>query len=186
MRFVETTLEGVFLVEPRVFEDRRGFFFECFNRKRFREAGIDVDFVQDNHSESRRHTLRGLHYQAPPHAQDKLVRAVRGEVFDVVVDIRSSSPTFGQWAGFTLSAENRTMLFVPKGFAHGFCVTSDTAEIVYKCSDFYAPKAGRGIRWDDPDLAISWPVTSPILSEKDQNNPAFADLPGVFDDQVGP
>ena len=158
MTFEDASLPGLILVTPRVFQDCRGFFYESYNEKTFAEAGVNVRFVQDNHSKSCAGTLRGLHFQAPPHAQDKLIRVTHGEVYDVVVDSRRNSPTCGQWEAVTLSAENRKMLLVPKGFAHGFCVLSDTAEVLYKCSDFYAPKTAGGICWDDPDIGIEWPV----------------------------
>ncbi len=180
MNVIKTDFDGLVLIEPRVWDDDRGFFFESYNRDMFFSAGIEIEFVQDNHSRSKRNVLRGLHYQTPPHAQDKLVRAVVGEVFDVVVDLRHGSPTFGKSADFTLSAENRRMLLVPKGFAHGFAVVSETAEVLYKCSDFYAPETACGLRWDDPDLAIPWPVTDPIISEQDTQYPNFKDLPACF------
>ena len=176
----ETNLPGVLLVEPRVWTDERGFFFESYNRRDFREAGIDVEFVQDNQSRSRRDTIRGLHYQEPPHAQDKLVRTVTGKVYDVVVDLRLDSPAYGQWQAFTLSAANHLMLFVPSGFAHGFCVLSESADVLYKCSALYAAEASRGLRWDDETLAIDWPVESPILSDQDWRHPAFLDLHSPF------
>ncbi len=180
MRILERRLNGLILLEPTVFEDRRGIFFEAYNRRAFRDLGIADEFVQDNQSTSRHGTLRGLHYQAPPHAQAKLLRVLRGAVFDVAVDIRASSPSRGRWAGFRLSAENRRILFIPAGFAHGFCVLSDQADVLYKCSDFYAPECERGIRWDDPALGIDWPVSNPILSERDRNHPLFRELPSDF------
>ena len=171
MKFIETSLPGVIIIEPKVIGDARGFFLETWHRQRFRDGGIEADFVQDNHSRSVKNTLRGLHYQIKQ-AQGKLVRVIAGEVFDVAVDIRRSSPGFGQWAGELLSAENKKMLWIPPGFAHGFLVTSDTADLCYKCTDYYAPEYDRAIRWDDPDLKIVWPLpagTSPILSDKDRN-----------------
>jgi len=180
MKVTATKLEGVLLIEPQVWEDGRGCFFESYNQERFAAAGIGVAFVQDNHSRSGRNVLRGLHYQAPPFAQDKLVRTVAGEVYDVVVDLRHGSPTFGQWAGFELTAGNRRMLFVPKGYAHGFCVLGNSADVLYKCSALYAPQAARGIRWNDPDLAIDWPVRDPVLSAQDRTYPHFRDLGTVF------
>ena len=157
------------LLEPRVFEDERGYFYESFNQKQFEEViGYPVNFVQDNHSQSAKNTLRGLHYQLPPHAQGKLVRVTVGEVFDVAVDIRRNSPTFGQWVGEYLSAENRRQLWIPPGFAHGFLVTSELAEFQYKCTDFYAPECEGSIRWDDKEVNIDWPVENkPVLSRKD-------------------
>jgi len=168
MNCIKTKLAGAWLIEPRVFSDERGWFFECWNKREFAEAGLDADFVQDNHSRSRRYTVRGLHYQAPPCAQTKLVRVVAGEIYDVIVDIRWGSPTYGSWQAFVLSAENRRMLYVPVGFAHGFAVLSEQAEVVYKCSDFYAPETARGIQWNDPALDIEWPTTDPVLSEQDR------------------
>jgi dTDP-4-dehydrorhamnose 3,5-epimerase len=170
-----TRIPDVLLVEPAVFRDERGFFMEVWHRRRFAEWGIDCDFVQDNHSRSVRGTLRGLHYQIR-NPQGKLVRVTAGEVFDVAVDLRRSSPTFGQWVGEHLSAENRRMLWVPPGFGHGFYVTADVAECQYKCSDYYAPEHERCVRWDDPDLAIQWPLSGrPLLSERDLLAPPLAE-----------
>ena len=170
MEIVTTKIPEVLIIEPRVFSDERGFFFESFNAKLFAEkTGIDTEFVQDNHSRSQKNVLRGLHYQIRE-TQAKLVRAVVGEVFDVVVDIRKSSPTFGQWVGEVLSAENKKQLWIPEGFAHGFLVLSEVAEVLYKASNFYAPQFDRSIRWNDPDISINWPLTSsPLLSAKDEN-----------------
>jgi len=171
MKFIDTALPGVIVIEPDVFGDHRGFFMETWHRSRFREGGIDVDFVQDNHSRSLKHTLRGLHYQLK-RPQGKLVRVIAGEVFDVVVDIRRSSPCFGRWAGERLSADNRRMLWVPPGFAHGFLVTSDSAEVCYKCTDYYAPQFERSVLWNDADIDITWPLqngVAPLLSDKDRN-----------------
>ncbi len=179
MKVTRTEIEDVLLIEPNVFEDPRGFFFESYNQRLYEEHGIDVRFVQDNHSRSVRNTLRGLHYQVNP-GQAKLVRVIIGEVFDVAVDIRYGSPNFGQWVGHYLSAENKRQMFIPVGFAHGFCVTSEVAEFEYKCSDFYSPPDERGILWDDPDLGIEWPVTAPILSEKDKQNVRFRDIAHDF------
>lgn len=170
MQVIPTTIPEVLIFEPRVFGDDRGFFFESFNQKMFNEAtGLDVDFVQDNHSKSARNVLRGLHYQIKQ-PQGKLVRVSAGEVFDVAVDVRKSSPTFGQWVGVHISAENKRQLWVPAGFAHGFLVLSESAEFLYKTTDFYAPEHERCIRWDDTQLAIEWPLQGqqPILSGKDQ------------------
>ena len=166
MKVLPTELEGALIIEPKAHGDNRGFFLETFQKKRYAEAGINVEFVQDNISFSVRHTLRGLHYQEP-HGQAKLVQVLDGEIYDVAVDIRNGSPTFGQWAGVLLSSENRRQFFLPQGFAHGFCVVSQTALFMYKCSDYYAPECEAGIRWDDPDLAIPWPVRTPVLSERD-------------------
>ena len=167
MKVIPTAIPEVLLLEPAVFGDQRGFFMETWQRRKFAEAGIDFDFVQDNHSRSVRGTLRGLHYQICQ-SQGKLVRVTQGEVFDVAVDLRQSSPTFGQWIGERLSADNKRMLWVPPGFAHGFYVTSDTAEFQYKCTDYYAPECERSIHWNDPQLAIAWPTMDPpIVSDKD-------------------
>ena len=169
MKFTPTAIPDVVLIEPQVFEDERGFFMETWQRRKFAEAGIDVDFVQDNHSRSVKGTLRGLHYQLPPHAQGKLVRLTVGEVFDVAVDIRRGSPTFGRWVGEYLSAENKRMLWIPPGFAHGFYVTSDVAEFQYRCTDYYEPECERCIRWDDASLGIEWPLFGePLISDKDR------------------
>lgn len=162
-----TTLPGVLLIKPDVFGDARGFFQETWNRCRYAEAGLDVTFVQDNLSRSGRGILRGLHFQHP-NPQGKLVYVLDGEVFDVAVDIRRGSPTFGRWYGATLSAENHHQLYVPPGFAHGFCVTGDSALFAYKCTDFYQPQHEHSLLWNDPDLDIHWPVAEPILSAKDK------------------
>lgn len=169
MQVTPTEIPKVTIIEPRIFDDERGFFMETWQRQKFAEVGIDYDFVQDNHSRSVQGTLRGLHYQIQQ-PQGKLVRTTVGEVYDVAVDIRRSSPTFGQWVGRYLSAENKHMLWVPPGFAHGFYVTSDIAEVQYKCTDYYAPQHERSIRWDDPSISIQWPITpdaEPFLSAKD-------------------
>ena len=176
MKIVKTSLEGVFIIEPAVFLDNRGFFMESYHQERYRQSGIEPIFVQDNLSYSVRGTLRGLHYQHP-HEQDKLVQAVKGEVFDVAVDIRLGSPTFGQWVGTRISEENRRQLYIPEGFAHGFCVLTKTALVMYKCSDVYAPDSEGGIPWSDPDLEIEWPVKAPMLSKKDSKYPFLKDLP---------
>ena len=168
MRRINTEIDGVVLIEPVVHGDHRGFFMETYRRDRFADLGIACDFVQDNHSRSSRGVLRGLHYQLG-RPQAKLVRATRGRVFDVVVDVRRGSPTFSRWVGAELSESNRRMLFAPAGFAHGFLVLSEIAEFQYKCSDVYAPDEERGLRWDDRDLAIDWPLgdDEPVLSERD-------------------
>jgi dTDP-4-dehydrorhamnose 3,5-epimerase len=173
MQVIETKLPGVLIIEPTVFEDQRGFFFESYSLRAYAAHGITDTFVQDNHSRSVKGTLRGLHYQAAP-GQAKLVRVALGEVFDVAVDIRWGSPTFGQWVGVTLSAENKRQLYIPAGFAHGFCVTSDVADFLYKCSSYYSPPDERGLAWDDPGLAIDWPTRTPILSERDRRHPRLA------------
>ncbi|MEW6502025.1 MAG: dTDP-4-dehydrorhamnose 3,5-epimerase [Thermodesulfobacteriota bacterium] len=179
MRFLPTRIPEVVVIEPQLFGDSRGFFMETWHARTFAAAGLDLTFVQDNHSKSSQGTLRGLHYQVEQ-PQGKLVRVVSGEVFDVAVDLRKSSPTFGQWVGEILSAENKKMLWVPAGFAHGFYVTSESAEFVYKCTDFYAPEHERSIRWDDPELAIAWPLvdgTPPLLSAKDAQGFPFRQAP---------
>jgi dTDP-4-dehydrorhamnose 3,5-epimerase len=167
MRVVPTAIPDVLVVEPRVFGDQRGFFFESWNRRALREAGLDADFVQDNHSRSARGVLRGLHYQIR-HPQGKLVRVVAGEVFDVAVDLRRGSPTFGRHVAITLSAENRKMLWVPPGFAHGFCVTSESADFLYKTTDYWHQEHERTLLWSDPALGIAWPVDgAPLVAAKD-------------------
>ena len=176
MRITETELAGVLLVEPDVYGDARGYFLETWSRARYAAAGLDVDFVQDNLSLSRRGALRGLHFQNPQ-AQGKLVCVVSGEVYDVAVDVRAGSATFGRWVGVTLSGEDKRQLYVPPGFAHGFCVTSETALFAYKCTRPYSPAAERGVRWDDPDLGIDWPLSDPLLSEKDRTAPRLRDVP---------
>ena len=173
---IETTpLAGLLLITPDVFGDERGFFQETWNLRRYTEAGLDRDFLQDNLSLSRKGILRGLHFQNPG-PQGKLVYVLQGEVFDVAVDVRADSPTFGQWYGVTLSAENHQQLFVPEGFAHGFCVTSETALFAYKCTDFYNPKAEFSLLWNDPDIGIEWPITNPELSDKDRNGQPLSDF----------
>ena len=177
MKFVKTSLPGVIRIEPVVHSDGRGYFMETWQARRFHDAGIDATFVQDNSSQSSIGTLRGLHYQIQQ-PQGKLVRVVAGEVFDVAVDLRKASPSFGQWVGETLSAANRCQLWVPPGFAHGFLVLSDTAVFDYKCTDFYAPEFERTIRWDDPDIGIEWPLATgvqPVLSAKDAAAPFLKD-----------
>jgi dTDP-4-dehydrorhamnose 3,5-epimerase len=174
--FYRTQLPGVVIIEPKVFADDRGFFVETYKRSDFVAGGIDVDFVQENHSKSLRGTLRGLHFQRAPKVQAKLVRAIEGEIFDVVVDIREGSPTFGRWETVLLSAENRRSVYVPGGYAHGFCVTSAGAQVVYKTSAEYAPELEGGVRWDDPDLGIPWPIAEPILSRRDGRWPSLAEL----------
>lgn len=178
MKVIDTKIPDVKIIEPTVFGDERGFFMETWNQKRFEElvTGKPTQFVQDNHSKSKKGILRGLHYQTV-NTQGKLVRVVSGEVFDVAVDIRRDSPTFGQWVGEYLSAENKRQLWVPEGFAHGFYVTSDEAEFVYKCTDFYNPSAEVSIRWDDEDLNIDWPITiKPTLSGKDKEGLTLSEI----------
>ena len=176
MRAIPTAIPDVLLLEPKVFGDDRGFFFESFNQQVFNQVtGLNVQFVQDNHSKSARHVLRGLHYQVQQ-PQGKLVRVVQGEVFDVAVDIRPGSKTYGQWVGEILSAENKRQLWIPAGLAHGFVVLSESAEFLYKTTDYYAPAHERCIAWNDPDLAIQWPITEdPLLSAKDAAGIAFKD-----------
>ena len=169
--FEPTKLPGVVIIEPQVYVDQRGFFMETYKKSEFAGGGIDADFVQENHSRSVAGTLRGLHLQRPPKAQAKLVRVVDGEIFDVAADIRPDSPTYGVWVSARLSSENRRSLFIPAGFAHGFCVTSAEAQVVYKTTDEYAPELEWGVRWDDPLLAIPWPCTQPLLSERDRRWP---------------
>lgn len=180
MRAVATDLPEVLILEPRVFGDERGFFLESFNERAFEAAvGRPVRFVQDNHSRSARGVLRGLHYQQPPHAQGKLVRVTAGRVFDVAVDLRRGSPRFGRWAAAELSADNHRQMWIPPGFAHGFLVLSDSADFLYKTTDYYAPQAEAALRWDDPALAIAWPDLGapPTLSAKDAAAPSLADAP---------
>ena len=178
MNVIPTALPGVLIIEPRVFGDARGFFLESFNQKDFDAAvGDEVRFVQDNHSRSSRGVLRGLHYQLPPHAQGKLVRVTQGTVYDVAVDLRRGSASFGRWVGVELSGENHRQLWLPPGLAHGFVVTSDSADFLYKTTTYYAPEAERSIRWDDPTLGIRWPALgcATRLSERDANAPSLAD-----------
>ena len=176
MNVIPTAIPDVLIIEPKVFGDERGFFFESFNRRQFAELiGRNVDFVQDNHSRSVKNVLRGLHYQIQQ-PQGKLVRVVQGEVFDVAVDIRKASPTFGKWVGEVLSAENKRQMWVPEGFAHGFVVISDTAEVIYKTTDYWAPEFERSIAWNDPAIGIQWPIQGkPSLSVKDQQAKALAE-----------
>ncbi len=174
MQVSKTPIDGLLIVEPKKFADPRGVFYEVYSKSRYEQYGIP-SFVQDNHSVSKNGVLRGLHYQTNP-GQGKLVRVTRGEVFDVAVDIRKQSPTYGKWWGLSLSETNNLQLYIPIGFAHGFCVLSESAEVLYKCSDYYSPGNERGILWSDPDLAIDWPVKEPILSEKDAVYPRFKDL----------
>jgi dTDP-4-dehydrorhamnose 3,5-epimerase len=179
MRIEKTTIAGVLLLEPRVFGDARGFFMESFNQQAFDQAvGEPVAFVQDNHSRSARGVLRGLHFQQAPHAQGKLVRVVAGSVFDVAVDIRPGSPTYGRWFGAELSADNHRQLWIPAGLAHGFLVLSDSADFLYKTTDYYAPQAEGAVRWDDPDIGIAWPDLgmAPLLSPKDAAAPLLREL----------
>ncbi|MFT6067387.1 MAG: dTDP-4-dehydrorhamnose 3,5-epimerase [Methylophilaceae bacterium] len=178
MQAIKTSIPEVIIFEPKVFGDERGFFYESFNKKVFKQAtGLNIDFVQDNHSKSAKNVLRGLHYQTE-HTQGKLVRVTQGEVFDVAVDLRQSSSTFGQWVGEKLSAENKHMIWVPAGFAHGFVVLSETAEFLYKTTDFYSPEHEISIQWNDADIGIDWPLDGePSLSVKDKDGLAFSEAP---------
>ena len=176
LQAVKTAIPEVLLFEPDVFGDQRGFFMETYNRQNYSAKGLECCFVQDNYSHSAQGILRGLHYQLQ-YPQGKFVYVIRGEVFDVAVDIRRGSPTFGKWVGQILSKDNRRQMFIPAGFAHGFCVLSETADFMYKCTDFYHPEDDRGINWADPSLGISWPIKEPLLSEKDRSLPCLKDLP---------
>lgn len=178
--FQKLAIPEVVLIEPRVFADKRGFFLENYKYSEFAEFGIKDNFAQDNHSKSVKGVLRGLHFQKLPKSQGKLVRCISGEIFDVAVDIRKGSPTFGKWVSAVLSDENKKMLYIPVGFAHGFCVTSAEAEISYKSSDEYAPETESAICWDDPTINIAWPTRSPIVSEKDDQNKSLADADNNF------
>ena len=180
MKTIPLTIPDIILFEPKVFSDDRGFFFESFNQNDFEKiAGISPTFVQDNHSKSTKGVLRGLHYQLHPKAQGKLIRAIQGEIFDVVVDIRKDSPTFGQWHGEVLSADNKKQLWIPLGFAHGFLTLSESAEVLYKATDFYAPEFERCIAWNDPEIGIEWPIqNAPLLSGKDQAGVSLYDVEG--------
>lgn len=181
MKVTEAKLPGVLLIEPAVFGDHRGFFMESYNSQTFAKHGIHFNFIQDNHSLSAEAgVLRGLHYQLNPKAQTKLVRVVAGAIYDVVVDIRRGSPTFGQWQGFILSAANKRQLLVPQGFAHGFCTLVPQTEVLYKVDEYYSPEHDRGIAWNDPALGIDWPVASPILSEKDGRHPVLSEADNNF------
>ena len=182
MNVIRTEIEGLVILEPRVFEDRRGYFFESFSEREFAEAVGPVHFVQDNESKSSYGVLRGLHFQKPPYAQAKLVRVVKGCVLDVAVDLRNGSPTYGKYEAVELSEKNRRQLFIPRGFAHGFCVLSDEVIFQYKCDNYYSPQSEGAVRWDDPDLSIDWriPAEDVVLSEKDRAHPALKDLEDVF------
>lgn len=178
MKIINTIIPDIKILEPQVFEDERGFFYESFNKKEIMNAlELNKEFVQDNHSKSKKGVLRGLHYQLSPMAQGKLVRVIQGEVFDVSVDLRHSSPTFGQWVGVILSSENKQQLWIPEGFAHGFYVLSDQAECVYKTTEYYSREHERSIAWNDKDLSIAWPITTPpIVSLKDATAPLFSSV----------
>jgi len=180
MEIIKTPLEGLLILKPAVFEDKRGYFFESFNQEKFLQAGIDVKFLQDNESKSRKGVLRGLHFQNPPYAQGKLVRVMRGSVLDVAVDIRSLSPTYGKWASIVLSGQNKWMYWIPPGFAHGFVTLEDETIFFYKCTNVYNKPAEGSILWNDPDLNIDWGVNAPIISEKDKTGPGFRDFISQF------
>jgi len=171
MKVSTCKLDGILIIEPDVFDDNRGFFLESYNKKKYKDIGISVEFVQDNHSASTKGTLRGLHYQLNP-GQSKLVRATSGEV----VDVRRKSPTFGQWESFILTAKNKKQVFIPRGFAHGFCVLSDYAEFLYKCDEYYSPKDERGFLWNDPKININWPISNPVFSKRDLSHHLFKKL----------
>jgi len=179
MKFCPLTINDVIMIEPEVHADARGFFMETYRKQRFAEHGIIRDFVQINHSQSVHGALRGLHYQVDK-PQAKLVRVIRGEVYDVAADIRFGSPTYGKWVGVTLSAQNKKELYMPVGFAHGFCVLSEEVELVYACTDYYYPQGQRGIIWNDPDLNITWPVNTPLLSERDKHLAKFSEIERDF------
>jgi dTDP-4-dehydrorhamnose 3,5-epimerase len=181
MKFIETQLSGSFVIEPRIFKDQRGFFTETYSKKVFEDNGFKIDFMQDNHSFSKeKGVLRGLHFQKPPYAQAKLVRTIRGSVYDVIVDLRKSSATFGKWIGIELSAENMKMLLVPKGFAHAFCTLEPESVVHYKVDEFYAPQSESGIIWNDPELNINWPFKNTLLSDKDRLLPLMSEIRDVF------
>jgi len=179
LKFIETKLSGVLIIEPDVYSDSRGFFMESFHARKYAEQGLDIKFVQDNHSRSPRGVLRGLHYQLEQ-PQGKLVRVVSGTVFDVAVDIRKGSPTFSQWVGVELSGDNFKQIYVPPGFAHGFCVLSESADFLYKCTDYYAPEDEHGILWNDPDIGIEWPGSDFLISGKDKKNCLLKDMEEVL------
>ena len=176
IEYTKTDLPGVLLIEPRVFQDSRGFFMETFHQKKYAEAGIDHAFIQDNYSHSTRGTLRGLHYQLE-HPQAKLVYVIKGEIYDIAVDIRRGSPGFGKWTGQYLSCKNKQQIFIPEGFAHGFCVISETADVLYKATDLYNPDDEYGVLWSDPTIGIDWPVEVPIVSDKDKQFPGLKEAP---------
>lgn len=181
MNIIKTKFEDAILIEPKVFGDHRGFFTESYNKEMFQQNGIDMDFIQDNHSLSQQpSTLRGMHYQLNDKAQTKLVRVTRGAIYDVIVDIRKGSPTYGEWQGFILSADNKRQLLVPKGFAHGFCTIVENTEVQYKVDELYSPEHDRGIAWNDPALNIDWPFNNPVLSDKDTKHPTLAEADNNF------
>jgi dTDP-4-dehydrorhamnose 3,5-epimerase len=180
MEIIKTKLAGLVVIKPRVFEDARGYFFESYNQRLFKEGGMDLNFVQDNQSLSQKGVLRGLHFQNPPHAQGKLVRVISGSVFDVGVDIRKNSPTYGQWFGEELTGKNKLMMYIPEGFAHGFATLEDHTIFSYKCTNFYNKQSEDCILWDDKDLGIEWRIGEPILSEKDLQGKKFSEFVSLF------
>ncbi len=181
MKCSTTRFDDVLIIEPKVNSDNRGYFIECYVKCEYEKLGVTADFVQDNHSHSAsRGTVRGMHFQLNPKAQAKLIHAARGEIINVVVDIRKGSPTFGKWITVELSSENKKQLFVPKGFANGYCTLTNNAEITYKVDEYYDPQADRCFRWDDPDIGIEWPITNPILSERDKNAPPMSEVENNF------
>lgn len=181
MKFIQTTLTDAYLFEPTVFGDHRGFFMETYNDKVFEEKGFNFEFIQDNHAMSgEAGTLRGLHFQLEPYAQTKLVRVTKGAVYDVIVDIREGSPTYGKWEGFILTEENKRQLLVPKGFAHGYCTLVKNTEFLYKVDNYYSPEHDQGIAWNDPNLKINWPTNNPVLSDKDKHHPILKDSGTLF------
>lgn len=180
MEVIETKLKGVLVLQPKVFEDARGYFFESYNRNLFLKAGLDLNFVQDNQSLSQKGVLRGLHFQNNPHAQGKLVRVITGAVFDVAVDIRKSSPTYGQWFGMELTEENKTMMYIPEGFAHGFATLRDNTIFSYKCTNFYNKASEDCLLWNDPDIGITWNIENPLLSEKDLQGKRIKNFETLF------
>ena len=183
MNIIPTEIEGLVIIEPKVFGDNRGYFFESFSERRFKEMVADVDFVQDNESKSCRGVVRGLHFQKPPYAQAKLVRVVKGKVLDVAVDLRKGSPTYGKYVAVELSEDNHRQVYIPKGFAHGFAVLEDETIFQYKCDEYYEPKSEGAIAWDDPDIGIDWelPLVDVVLSEKDKNHPRLKDFDSPFE-----
>jgi dTDP-4-dehydrorhamnose 3,5-epimerase len=181
MEFITTDIKNVFQIKPKVFRDQRGFFLESYSTEIFARHGIEAPFVQDNHSKSEhKNVLRGLHFQLPPFDQSKLIRVTKGSIFDCIIDLRSGSETYGQWRGFVLSEENFMMIYVPRGFAHGFCTLTDATEVHYKVDRPYRPEYDSGIRWNDPDLAVEWPCENPVVSEKDAGLPLFKEFKSPF------
>jgi dTDP-4-dehydrorhamnose 3,5-epimerase len=180
MKVTETPFEGLFIIEPSVFEDDRGYFFESWNQKRFQESGLEADFVQDNQSMSSAHVLRGLHFQLPPWEQGKLIRVLQGSVLDVAVDLRKNQPTFGKHFSLVMTEKQKNMLWIPPGFAHGFLTLEDNTVFFYKCTQFYNRESDSGIAWNDPDLGIDWGINNPVVSEKDQNAMRFRDFNSPF------